>query len=85
MGLKGLNEVVPIFSNFIKIAKIYPNDCARGNFHCRAPFDVIHNVIVCKNYFFSNSQRFRLLFSVVENVLTQLRIQLAAIRRNIMI
>jgi len=37
-------------------------------------------VIVCKNYVFADSQRSRLLFVVVENVLTQLHIQFAARR-----
>ena len=39
--------------------------------------DVIHDVIVCKSYVFADEQGFRLLFPVVENVLTQINIQLA--------
>jgi len=42
------------------------------------PYDVIHDVIVCKSYVFADSQGFRLFFPVVENVPTQMHIQLAA-------
>ena len=44
------------------------------------PYDDFPDMIVCKNYVFADSQRSRLLFAVVENVLTQLHIQLAARR-----
>ena len=47
------------------------------------PYDLIDDVIVCKNCF-ADSQRSRLSFPVVENVLTQLRIPLVA-RREFMI
>jgi len=58
---------------------------ARGNFFLEGPYDVIHNVIFCKSYVFAYSQRSRLFFPVVENVLTrQMHIQLAA-RREFMI
>ena len=40
------------------------------------PCDVIHDVIVCKSYVFAYSQSSRLFFPVVENVLTQMHIQL---------
>jgi len=38
---------------------------------------VIHDVIVCKSYVFADSQGFRLFFPVVENVVTQMHMQLA--------
>ena len=44
------------------------------------PYDVFPDVIVCKNYVFADSQCSRLPFVVVENVLTQLHILLAARR-----
>jgi len=44
------------------------------------PYDVTHDVIVCKSYVFADKQGSRLFFSVVENVLTQICIQLAARR-----
>ena len=43
------------------------------------PYDVIHGVIVCKSYVFADWQGSRF-FPVVENVLTQTHIQLAARR-----
>jgi len=43
-------------------------------------YDEFPDVIVCKYYIFADSQRSRLLFVVVENVLTQLHIQLAVRR-----
>ena len=54
---------------------------ARGNVYWRAPCDLFHDVIICKNYVFADSLRSRLLFPVVENVLTQLHMQLAARNR----
>jgi len=48
-----------------------------GQFLMMGPYDVIHDVIVCKSYVFAYSQGSRLFFPVVENVLTQMRIQLA--------
>jgi len=49
----------------------------RGNFY-RSPYDVIHEVIVCKSYVFAYWQGSRF-FPVDENVLNQMHIQLAAI------
>ena len=43
-------------------------------------YDVSHDVIFCKNYVFADFQRSPLLFPVVENVLGQLYVQLAARR-----
>jgi len=40
--------------------------------------DVIHVVIVCRSYVFADSQSSRLFFPVVENLLSQMHIQLAA-------
>ena len=48
---------------------------ARGNFH---PYDVFHDVIICKTYVFANSQRSRLLFPVVDHVPVVLNRLLAA-------
>jgi len=42
---------------------------ARGNFYWRAP---------CKSYVFADSQGCRLFFPIIENVLTQMHMQLAA-------
>jgi len=36
------------------------------------PYDVIHDVIVCKSSVFADSQGSRLFFPVVQNVLTQI-------------
>jgi len=47
-------------------------------FSLSGPYDVFPDVIICKNYVYADSQRSRLLFVVVENVLTQLHIHLAA-------
>ena len=55
-----------------------------GQFFLEGTNDVIHDVIVCKSYVFAYSQGSRLFFPVVENVLTQMHIQLAA-RREFMI
>ena len=44
------------------------------------PYDEFPDAIVCKNFVFADSQRSPLLFVVVENVLTQLHIHLAARR-----
>ena len=57
---------------------------ARGNFFLEGPYDVIHDVIVCKSYVFADLQGSRLFFPLVENVLTQMHIQSAA-RREFMI
>jgi len=40
------------------------------------PYDVIHDIILCKSYIFADSQGSRLFFPKVENVLTQMHIQL---------
>jgi len=55
-----------------------------GQYLLVGPYDVIHDVIVCKSYVFVDSQGSRLFFPVVENVLTQMNIQIAA-RREFMI
>ena len=59
-----------------------PNWMVEGpwQFSLSGPHDEFPDVIVCKNYVFADSQRSRLLFVVVENVLTQLHIQFAARR-----
>jgi len=49
-------------------------------FSLSGPYDVFPYMIVCKKYVFADSQRSRLFFVVVENVLTQLQIHLAATR-----
>ena len=51
-----------------------------GQFSLQGPYDVSHDVIFCKNYVCADLQRSPLLFPVVENVLAQLYIQLAARR-----
>jgi len=40
----------------------------------------MHDVIVCKSYVFTDSQGSRLFVPVVENVLTQMHIQLLQLR-----
>jgi len=55
-----------------------------GQFLVEGPYDVIHDVIVCKSYVFTDSQGSRLFFLLVENVLTQMHKQSAA-RREFMI
>ena len=45
-----------------------------GQFLLEGPYDVIHDVIVCKSYIFADSQGSRLFFPLVENVLTQMHI-----------
>jgi len=55
-----------------------------GQLLLEGPYDVIHDVIVCKSYVFADSQGSRLFFPLVENVLTQMHIQSAA-RREFMI
>jgi len=49
-----------------------------GQFLLEGPYDVMYDVIVCRSYVFADSQGPRLFFPVVENVLTQMHIQLAA-------
>jgi len=44
------------------------------------PYDVFPDEIVCENYVFADSQRSPFLFVIVEDVLTQLHIHLAARR-----
>jgi len=44
------------------------------------PYDVIHDVWVCKSYVFADSQGTRLFLTVVEYVLTEMHVQLAARR-----
>jgi len=51
-----------------------------GQFLLESPYDVIHDIIICKRYVCAVTQGSRLLFLVVENVLTQLHIRLAARR-----
>ena len=55
-----------------------------GQFLVEDPYDVIHDVIFCQIHVFADSQGSHLFFPVVENVLTQIFIQLAA-RREFMI
>jgi len=55
-----------------------------GKFLLEGPYDEYHDVIVFTSYVFADSQGSRLFFPVVENVLTQINIQLAA-RREFMI
>jgi len=47
----------------------------QGQFLLEDPYDVTHDVIVCKSYVFADSQGSRLFFLGVENVLTQIHIQ----------
>jgi len=49
-----------------------------GQFSLEVTSDVLHDVIVCKIYVFTDSQRFRLFFLVVENVLAVFTRWLAA-------
>jgi len=49
-------------------------------FLVEVPYDVIHDVIVSKSYVFADWQGSCLFFPVVENVLTQIYIQLGARR-----
>ena len=49
-----------------------------GQFLLEGPYDVIHDAIVCKSYVFADSQGSRLFFPEVENVLAQMKVQLAA-------
>ena len=51
-----------------------------GQFLLEGPYDVIRDVIVYKRYVFAYLQGSRLLFPIVENVLTQLYLQVAASR-----
>ena len=44
----------------------------------KGPYDVVHDVIVCKNYVFADSQRSRFLFPVVDYVPVLLTRLLAA-------
>jgi len=46
-----------------------------GQFLLEGPYDVIHDVIVCKSYVFADSQGSSLFFLAVENVLTQIHMQ----------
>jgi len=48
-----------------------------GAIFLEGPYDVIHDVIVCKSYVFADSQGSRLFFREVENVFTQMHMQLA--------
>jgi len=50
----------------------------RGNFRWRAPYDVFHDVMVCKIYVFADSKRSRLFFPVVDYVPAVLTRLLAA-------
>ena len=51
-----------------------------GQFLLEGPYDVIRDVIVYNRYVFAYLQGSRLLFPIVENVLTQLYLQVAASR-----
>ena len=77
-----ISGVVSPLSNWAS----FPQICLRARlfvvFYCSC--DVIRDVIVCKTYVFADSQGSRLNFPVVENVVTQMHIQLAA-RREFMI
>jgi len=49
-----------------------------GQFSLEGPYDVFHDVIVCKIYVFADSQRSRLLCPVVDYVLTAVLTRLLA-------